>query len=111
MAYTDKAEFKLPRHLILDGGVDVASITDDHTLTYTSGMIQIVTLTAGSPKTLMLPSNKAGAVFLIRLDAASNAVLNVNDPNGGSTVAALAATGETAICASNGTNWKLALKA
>ena len=111
MAYTDKAQFKLPRHLILDGGIDIVSITDTHTLTYNSGMVQIITLTAVSPKTLILPTNKQGAIFLIRLDAASNAILNVNDPNGGGTVAALASTGESAICVSNGTNWKLALKA
>ena len=110
MAYTDKAEFNVPRHIVQKGGVNIQSITDNVTLDYNSGTYHIFTLTAVGAKTCMLPSVKDGACIYIRNTAASNKIINVNEPSGGCTVLALAATGEGAIFVSDGAEWSYICK-
>lgn len=110
MAYTDKAEFQIPRHIVQKGGVNIQSITDHVTLDYTSSTYNVFTLTAAAPKTCMLPTVKNGYHLFIRNDAASNQTLNVNEPAGGSTILSLSATGEGALFVSDGSEWKVLLK-
>lgn len=110
MAYTDKAEFQIPRHIVQKGGVNIQAITDTVTLDYDSSTYHIFTLTAVSPKTCILPSVKNGYHLFIRNDAASNQTLNVNEPAGGSTIVSLSATGEGALFVSDGAEWKVLMK-
>lgn len=105
MAYTDKQEFKIPRHIVQPGGVNIQAITDSVTLDYSSGTYHIFTLTAAGAKTCMLPSAKPGACIHIRNESSSNQIINVNEPSGGSTVLSLAATGEGALFVSDGSQW------
>lgn len=110
MAYTDKAEFQIPRHIIQKGAVNIQAITDNITLDYDDGTYHIFTLTAVSPKTCMLPAAKDGCILHIRNDSASNQVLNVNEPSGGATILALASTGEGALFVSDGSVWSYVYK-
>ena len=105
MPYTDKQEFKIPRHIVQPGGINIQAITDNVTLDYTDGTYHVFTLTALAAKTCLLPAAKPGACIHIRNQAASNAIINVNEPAGGSTVLSLAATGEGALFVSDGAQW------
>tara|TARA_B100000085_G_C18485103_1_gene488935 strand:+ start:828 stop:1166 length:339 start_codon:yes stop_codon:yes gene_type:complete len=110
MAYTDKAEFQIPRHIVQKGGVNIQAITDNITLDYDDGTYHHLTLTAVSPKTVILPSPKNGICLFIRNDAASNQNLAVNEPVGGATLVTLNSTGEGALFVSDGSAWKYILK-
>ena len=82
MAYTDKAEFKIPRHLVQPGGVNIESITTDKTLTYADSTYQIITSGGAGANDLNLPANKDGAVFWVKTKAASTQNLAVKDADG-----------------------------
>jgi len=43
MAFSDKAEFQIPRHIVQKGGVNVETITADKTLTYSDSQYQFLT--------------------------------------------------------------------
>lgn len=110
MAFNASAAFVLPRHIRVKDGVEARGITETTTLTYRSSQYQILTLTAGSPLTCMLPSAKNGAYFWIKNSSSSNAALNINEPSGGATITT-AAIGEGCLIVSDGSSWYEVIKA
>jgi len=72
MNYTDKAEFKIPRHIVIKNGVNIADMTNVITLTYKSSQVQILSNDSGSALDLYLPAKKDGAYFWVRNNGADD---------------------------------------
>ena len=73
MPYTDKAEFKIARHIILKGGVNVESITNVRTMNYNDSQVQILDNSTAGALDCKLPEAKEGAFFFIH-NAGSQAI-------------------------------------
>jgi hypothetical protein len=98
MAFTDKQEFNIPRHIVQKGGVNVESITGDVTLTYKSAQYQRLDAdTTGH--TVNLPDVKDGAMFVVNCQGNAITV-------SGTGVSKLLSVGEGAMFCCDGTNWK-----
>ena len=97
MAYTDQSEFKIPRHIILKGGVNVESLTGVRIMTYNDSQIQI----------LDNSTSKDGAFFFIH-NAGSQAI-HIRD-SGTTTTYAILATGEGCLVASSSSDYHLVMK-
>ena len=104
MAFTDKAEFRIARHIVQPGGVNIETITADKTLTYASSPYQIITSNGAGANDLNLPAEKDGAVFWVKTKAASAQNLVVKD-DGGSTIATLTSAGQTGCFVCDGSVW------
>ena len=102
MAFTDKAEFKIPRHIVQPGSVNPETITVNKTLTYKDAQYQLLRNNTGSLDCI-LPDYKDGASFWIknRASSTSNVVVKDVDAN---TIATLGA-GEGVLCVSNVSAW------
>lgn len=107
MSYTDKAEFKIPRHLILKGGVNVESISGVRVMTYKDSQIQILDNSTSAPLDLKLPPAKDGAFFFIH--SAGSQAIHVRDAATTATYAVLA-TGEGCMVASDASDYHLVIK-
>ena len=101
MAFTDKQEFNVPRHIVQKGGVTVEQIATNKILTYKDSQYLRLDATVGSLE-CRLPEEKDGAMFVINCQG--NA-LTVKDSTGGTTIKALS-VGEGAMFCCDGTNWK-----
>lgn len=98
MAFTDKAEFNIPRHIVQKGGVNIEAITADKDLTYADSQYQRLDAdTTGH--TVNLPALKNGAMFVINCQG--NAITVA-----GTGVSKLLSVGEGAMFCCDGTNWK-----
>ena len=86
MAFTDKAEFNVPRHIVQKGAVNIETITADKTLTYADSTYQILTNSKGSEAVVTLPALKDGAHFFITCSAASGHTIEVQDADGGTVI-------------------------
>ena len=64
MAFTDKSEFKIPRHIVQPGGVNIEQISGNRTLTYNDAQYQRLDAQSGSLE-VILPEEKDGAWFVI----------------------------------------------
>ena len=106
MAYTDKQEFNIPRHIVQKGSVHSESITGNKTLTYKDSTYQI--LTTNGALDLILPPEKDGAVFVVRNHPDSLGILTVKNDSGSSIDSR--AAGEAFILVCDGTTWHVALK-
>ena len=73
MAYKGKPFFKIPRPLLLAGGLDVRSISDGITLTDKSSLFQVID-SGGSDQNVILPAQKDGRVYVIQNAGATNAL-------------------------------------
>lgn len=71
MAYSGKPFFKIPRPLLLSGGLDVRTITDGIVLTDKDSLFQIID-SGGSDENVILPSQKDGRVYVIKNAGATN---------------------------------------
>lgn len=100
MSYTDKAEFKLPRHVVKKGGVNIEQISGNRTLTYLDSQFQRLDAQS-SGLDVILPDEKDGAYFVINCQGNG---FTVKDP-AGATVKALS-LGEACLVACDGTSWK-----
>ena len=107
MSYTDKQEFKIPRHIILKGGVNVETLTGVRTMTYLDSQVQIFTNDSGSDLDCKLPSAKDGA-FFIHNTGANN--IHIRD-DATSVTYAILATGQGCMVASDATEFHLVIKA
>ena len=106
MAFTDKAEFKVPRHIVQKGGLNIETITADKDLVYSDSQYQVITNSKGSSATIKVPAEKDGAWFWFKNDAAS-AHSFVIQTDGGSPIiggAGLAA-GKAALVMCDGSDW------
>lgn len=107
MPYTDKAEFKIARHIILKGGVNVESITNVRTMNYNDSQVQILDNSTGGALDCKLPEAKEGAFFFIH-NAGSQAI-HIRDA-GTTTTYAILATGEGCMVASSDSAFHLVFK-
>ena len=108
MAYTDKQEFKIPRHIVLKGGVNAETITDVRVMDYTDSQVQILDNSSGAALDCKLPEAKEGAFFFIQ--SAGSHAIHIRDA--GTTVTyAILATGEGCMVASDSTEYHLVFKA
>ena len=108
MAYTDAAQFKIPRHIVLKGGVNVETITGVRIMTYVDSQVQILDNSTGSALDCKLPEAKEGAFFFLH-NAGSDAI-HIRD-SGTTTTYAILATGEGCMVASSSTDYHLVFKA
>lgn len=108
MAYTDKSEFKIPRHIVLKGGVNVESITGVRLLSYKDSQVQILDNSTAGALDCKLPEAKEGAFFFIH-NAGSQAI-HIRDAGTTKTFAILA-TGEGCMVASSASDFHLVMKA
>lgn len=100
MAFTDKAEFKIPRHIVQPGGVNIEQISANKTLTYSDAQYQRLDAQSGGLD-VILPAEKDGAVFVINCQGNS---FTVKD-DAGATVKILS-LGEGGLFACDGSAWK-----
>ncbi len=107
MAYTDQSEFKIPRHIILKGGVNVESLTGVRIMTYNDSQIQILDNSTSGTLDCKLPPAKDGAFFFIH-NAGSQAI-HIRD-SGTTTTYAILATGEGCLVASSSSDYHLVMK-
>lgn len=108
MAYTDKSEFKIPRHIVLKDGVNVETLTGVRTMTYNDSQVQVFTNSSGVELDCKLPEAKEGAFFFIHNAGANN--LHIRD-SGTTATYAILATGEGCMVASDATEFHLVFKA
>ena len=64
MAFTDKAEFNVPRHIVQKGGVNVEQISADKELTYKDSQYQRLDAQS-TGLNVDLPAEKDGAMFVM----------------------------------------------
>lgn len=110
MAFTDKQEFKIPRHIVLKDGVNKQDLTADKTLTYQDSTFQIYTVATGGEAVITLPKPKNGAIFCIRVFSGSTQTLRVEDHTG-STVQGTLNTNEAVLLVAEDTSWRVMIKA
>lgn len=108
--FTDKSEFKIPRHIVLKGGVNKQDLTVDKTLDYSDSTFQIYTVATGAEAVITLPKPKNGAFFCIRVFAGSTQSLRVEDHTG-STVQGTLTTNEAVLLVSEADAWRVMIKA
>ena len=101
MAYTDKAEFKIPRHIVLKGGVNVESLAGEKDLSESSSMVQILN-PDGAHRVVNLPAVKDGMMYFIANSGSGAKDLTVTKPDAGTFVVS---NGKGLLIASNDTNW------
>ena len=100
--YTDKAEFKIPRHIVLKNGVNIADMANVITLTYSSSQVQILSNDTGVALDLYLPEKKDGAYFWIRSNGAND--IHVRDTT---TTYQVLATNKYCLIVSDGQAWSV----
>ena len=110
MAFTDKQEFKIPRHIVLKGGVNKQDLTTNKTLTYADSTFQIYMVATAAEAVITLPEPKNGAFFGIRVFAGSSQTLRVEDHNGSAVQGSLS-TNEAVLLVSEDSAWRVMIKA
>jgi len=100
MAFSDKAEYKVPRHIVQPGGVNVEAISSNRTLTYKDAQYQRLDAQSGSLE-VILPAEKDGAMFVINCQGNAFTVKDA----AGTTVKALS-LGEGGMFCCDGSAWK-----
>tara|TARA_R100000231_G_scaffold124112_2_gene94365 strand:+ start:2914 stop:3246 length:333 start_codon:yes stop_codon:yes gene_type:complete len=105
MAYNGKPFFKIPRPLLLAGGVESRVIGDGVTLTDKDSLFQIID-SGGSDENVILPSEKDGRVYAILNNGATNALDVQNDQ---AVRQVLLGPGDMAVLVSDDTQWYLFL--
>jgi len=108
--FTDAAEFKIPRHFVLKGGVNKQDLTVDKTLTYKDSTFQIYTVATGAEAVITLPPPKSGAMFAIRVFSGSTQTLRVQDHTS-AVVQGTLNTNEAVMLVSEADAWRVMFKA
>ncbi len=106
MAFTDKAEFNVPRHVVQKGGINIETISGDKVLTYGDSTYQVITNSKGSNADVRMPAKKDGVHFWIKNSASSGHAILIQEADttpiiGGSGLAA----GKAALVVCNGSSW------
>lgn len=110
MAFTDKQEYKIPRHIVLKDGVNKQDLTTDKTLTYADSTFQIYTVATAGEAVITLPKPKSGAIFCIRVFSGSTQTLRVQD-HSAATVQGTLNTNEAVLLVSEENAWRVMMKA
>jgi hypothetical protein len=103
MAFTDKAEYKIARHIVQPGGVNIQQISVNHTLTYKDAQYQRLDAQSGG-LVVTLPEEKDGAMFVINCQGNSFTVKDA----AANTIKVLS-LGEGCMVCCDGSAWKLFL--
>ena len=102
MSFSDKAEFRIPRHIVQPGMVNPETITGNKTLVYSDSPYQLLRNNTGTLDCI-LPAFKDGACFWVKNRASSTSNILVKDADA-NTIATLAA-GESVHVVSDGAAW------
>ena len=105
MAYNGKPFFKIPRPLLLAGGVEVKTISDGMTLTDKDSLFQIID-SGAADQNIILPVEKDGRMYCIKNVGTTN---NLDVQNNQAQSQVLLAPNDTAVLVSNGADWYLVL--
>jgi|SRR6056300_138688 len=82
MAYNGKPFFKIPRPVLLAGGVEVSTLAGNITLTDKSSLFQILDAD-GVTRNVTLPPEKHGRVYIIKNAGAAGDLAVKDDAAGG----------------------------
>jgi hypothetical protein len=107
MAYNGKPFFRIPRPLLLDGGVEALTLTNDIILQNKDSMFQILDA-GGADRSVELPAEKNGLIYGIKNEGGAN-VLNIVDA-AANPIETLAA-GEGCLLVCDGSTWFVVIKA
>jgi hypothetical protein len=107
MAYNGKPFFRIPRPLLLDGGVEATIMSGDITLENKDSMFQILDAD-GADREVILPAAKNGLIYGIKNDGSAN---NIVIKDAAATTIETLAFGEGALLVCNGTDWFAVIKA
>ena len=105
MAYNGKPFFKIPRPLLLAGGVEVKTISDGLTLTDKDSLFQIIDSGAGD-ENIILPLEKDGRMYFIKINGLTN---NLDVQNQSAVSLVNLAPNEVAVLVSDSSVWTLIL--
>jgi len=105
MAYNGKPFFKIPRPLLLAGGVEIRTISDGITLTDKDSLFQVIDC-GGSDENVILPAEKDGRVYCIVNVGNTN---NLSVQNNQAVEKVNLAPNEFAMLVSDATAWYLIL--
>lgn len=106
MTFTDKQEFKIPRHIIQPGGVNIETITADKDLNYKDAQYQVITNSKGSSATIKVPQKKDGAWFWFKNSASSGHAFVLQDSGGNPIIGGVGLSpGKAALLVCDGSNW------
>jgi hypothetical protein len=101
MAYNGKPFFRIPRPMLLDGGIEAKVLSGDITLVNKDSMFQVLDAD-GADRTVTLPVAKQGLIYGIKNEGSANNII-VEDADAGSVVTLAFGTGCLLVC--DGTNW------
>ncbi len=107
MAYNGKPFFRIPRPMLLDGGIESKLLSGDITLVNKDSMFQILDAD-GVDRTVTLPTSKQGLIFGIKNEGSANNIIIV-DAAAGAVETLAFGTGCLLVC--DGTNWFVVVKA
>lgn len=102
MAFSDKQEYKIPRHIVQPGFANPETITTNKTLVYKDSHYQLLRNNTGTLDCI-LPAYKDGASFWVKNRASSTHNILVKDEDA-NTIATLA-SGEAVFVVSDGVAW------
>lgn len=106
MAFTDKQEFNIPRHIVQKGGVNIETITADKDLSYNDSTYQVITNNKGSSATIKVPELKNGAMFWFHCDSASGHSFVIQTAGGSPIIGGSGlAAGKSAFLVCDGSEW------
>ena len=105
MAYNGKPFFKIPRPLLLAGGVENRTIADGITLTDKDSLFQIIN-SGGSNQNVVLPAEKDGRMYFIKNAGATN---DLDVQNNQAVSQVTLQPNEVAVLVSDGQDWYLVL--
>ena len=105
MAYNGKPFFKIPRPVLLAGGLDVRTISDGITLTDKDSLFQVIDSGTGD-ENVILPAEKDGRVYCIHNAGGTN---NLDVQNNQAVRQVLLAPNDVAILVSSDSEWYLIL--
>tara|TARA_R100000773_G_C4197445_1_gene101065 strand:+ start:90 stop:422 length:333 start_codon:yes stop_codon:yes gene_type:complete len=105
MAYNGKPFFKIPRPVLLAGGLDVRNISDGITLTDKDSLFQVID-SGSSDENVILPAEKDGRVYCIQNAGSTN---NLDVQNNQAVSQVLLAPGDVALLVSSDSQWYLIL--
>ena len=103
--YSGKPFFKIPRPLLLAGGVEVKTITDGLTLTDRDSLFQIIDC-GSSDENIILPVEKDGRVYIIKNNGATN---NLDVQNQSASSLVVLSPNEVAVLVSDSSVWNVVL--
>jgi len=107
MAYTDKAEFQVPRHIVQKGSVNIETITADKALSYSDSTYQIIKNSKGSHADIRMPEKKNGVHFWIKVDATSAHGIYVQEADTTPIVSGTLSAGKAVLVVCDGSNWAI----